>query len=564
MKRLTLTILLATAIVFFRLFVFAACRALTLTTINGTCPSSCLCAIKDSSLHVGNCTLENVDQEQLSEQINSLLSSNLTYRYLTHGQLWHLGIISTPLMHVPRSVCRLATLQALTLYENPLIRLPDNCFINLTTLTTLYAVFNHITKLQDGVFDGLYNLGDLYLNNNSITELRNEIFGGLRKLKYLHLEFNRISSIGLHAFDGLSKLEILNLNSNITELQNGIFDKLRMLVTLTLNNNRISSIGSRVFDGLSKLTGLYLRANHITQLHGGIFDGLYMLKSLDVSNNRISSIGSRVFSGFAMKNSQRYINLSHNRIQTLDSWPIYTGINQIVKIDLSDNNIHRFTNMMRWKENCGMRKVRFDLLLERNPIKVSIADLLRGWDMNISSIWRSSPQIEPYSLTTNFFYFDCDCVDFTMFSFQLSVNAYYMPVGKAKYNNLSLILNQDNTVPLDQFICELTERCPSGCRCVHRPANATLHIHCSNTNLTVLPLQLPELPKSYTKYILDFSNNRLRRLEHRDYFVNTSILNVRNSRIEQVESADVWKDILKILQVNLYGNKLTSIPQSII
>jgi len=24
----------------------------------------------------------------------------------------------------------------------------------------------------------------------------------------------------------------------------------------------------------------------------------------------------------------------------------------------------------------------------------------------------------------------------------------------------------------------------SGCHCVHRPANASLHIYCSNTNLT--------------------------------------------------------------------------------
>jgi len=70
------------------------------------------------------------------------------------------------------------------------------------------------------------------------------------------------------------------------------------------------------------------------------------------------------------------------------------------------------------------------------------------------------------------------------------------------------------------------------------------------------------LPKSYTKYKLDFSNNRLlRRLEHRDYFVNTSILDVSNSDIQVTESADVWNSILNIPQVNLYGNKLTSISK---
>ena len=562
MSRPTLTLVLA-RLVLLCLFVFASCGAnWTWTRINGSCPSSCLCSVDDSSLAVGNCSRENIDQEveQLSQQIDSLLSSNLTYSYLTHGHLAQLWIPNTPIRHLPLSICRLSTLQGLYLFNNQLTQLPDNCFINLTALTSLSAEQNRITKLQVGVFDGLHKLEKLYLNNNDITELQDGIFDRLRMLKILQLNNNRISSIGLRTFDGLSKLEGLNLQSNnITELQDGIFDTLRMLQVLVLNSNCISSIGLHVFDELSKLQVLNLRTNRITQLHDGIFDGLRMLKTLDVSDNRISSIGSRMFGGSAMKHSLNYVNLSANRIQTLESWPIYMGINQTVKVDLSDNNIHRFTNMMRWKENCGMRKVHFDLLLERNPITVPVSDLLRGWDMNISSTWCSSPlMLESYSVTINYVYFDCECVDFIIFSLRLSADKY--KIGTVICNNRSLILNQDNTVPLDQFVCELTERCPSGCRCVHRPANVILHIYCNNTNLTVLPFELPQLPNSYTKYILDFSNNQLRRLEHRDYFINSSILDVSNSNIQLVRG---WSDILKIPQVNLYGNKLTSFPQLI-
>jgi len=835
-------------LVLLSLFFFASCSA-AWTTINSTCPSSCLCWVHDSTLSVGNCFEETIDQDQLSEQIHSLLSSNLTYRYLTHGHLVHFGIVNTPLMHVPRSICRLTTLQILSLHNNPLIRLPDNCFTNLTALTGLSVKFSHITKLedrvfgalpkmlvldlcnnyitelQDRVFGGLHKLEELRLDNNNITELKDGMFDGLRmleslrldnnrissiglrtfdglvklkflylsgnnitelqdgifnslrilqilelnnsrissiglrafeglsKLQYLNLQTNhvtqlhdrifeglrmliildasdnrissvssrtfaglsklkalhfinnnitelhdgifnrlrmlellmltnnRISSIGLHVFDGLSKLQILNLKSNhitqlndgifdglrtlrklvvsrnrissigprvfggfamnnslnyinlsdtrvqarvilglrklekiylnnndITKLQNGIFDRLsmlesihldnnrissielrafhrlsklkgltlrsnnitvlhdgifdglRMLVTLALNNNRIASIGLRVFERLSKLVFLDLQANHISQLYDEIFDGLHMIETIDVSDNRISSIGSQVFRVSAMTYSLRYVNLTHNRIQTLDSWPIYTGINQKLKIELSHNNVHRFTNTLRWEENCGIRKVHFDILLERNPITVQISDLLRGWDMDISSTWCSSPLIESYNKIINYVYFDCDCVDFIIFSLRLPL----LTTDGPMCNNRTLILNQDNTVPLDQFVCELTERCPSGCRCVHRPANATLHIYCSNTNLTVLPLELPELPKSYTKYKLDFSNNRLlRRLEHRDYFINASILDVSNCSIQLVDNIKDWSDILKIPQVNLYGNKLTSFPQLI-
>ena len=117
-----------------------------------------------------------------------------------------------------------------------------------------------------------------------------------------------------------------------------------------------------------------------------------------------------------------------------------------------------------------------------------------------------------------------------------------------------------STIPLDQFVCELTEHCPPGCRCVYRPENATLHVDCSNTNITVLPFELPALPKSYTKYNLDFSNNRLlRHLEHRDYFVNTSILDISDCSLDTIDF-ELWKDLANISQVFLDGNRLQSLP----
>jgi len=344
MNRPILTILPA-SLALLGLFVFASCGAMW-TKIKGICPSSCLCGAKESTLVVGFCSRENVHQEQLSEQIDSFLSSNLTYRYLPNGKLEQLWIISTPLTHVPRTVCRLTTIQTLMLSNSSLTRLPDNCLINLTALTSLTVEFIRITKLQDRVFDGLHKLEYLYLHNDDITEL-----------------------------------------------QDGIFEGLPMLDRLYLVNNRISSTGLRTFDGLSKLTALFLQSNNISELQDGIFDKLPMLKTLALNNNRISSIGSRVFGGSAMTHSLTYVNLSYNSIQTLDSWPIYTGIYQTVKIELRYNNVSRFTNTLRWKENCNMRRVHFDLLLDLNPIMMSISDLLRGWDTKLSSIWCRSPRI---------------------------------------------------------------------------------------------------------------------------------------------------------------------------
>jgi len=115
--------------------------------------------------------------------------------------------------------------------------------------------------------------------------------------------------------------------------------------------------------------------------------------------------------------------------------------------------------------------------------------------------------------------------------------------------------------PLELFVCELTERCPPGCVCVHRPANATLHVYCSNKNLTVLPAVLPGLPDNRTRYKLDFSNNRLVRLERRDYFANTSILDLNNCGVVIVSD---WEEVIQIPHVNLNGNKIKSLSPSVL
>jgi len=159
---------------------------------------------------------------------------------------------------------------------------------------------------------------------------------------------------------------------------------------------------------------------------------------------------------------------------------------------------------------------------------------------------------------------NCDCVDFDIFKivvFPHSGSDLLNSVNCGEPADLSGV--KVNAVPLDRFVCELTERCPSGCRCVHRPANASLEVNCSNTNLTVLPLELPELPKSYTKYKMDFSNNRLlRRLEHRDYFVKTSILDVSNCNIESIDFK-LWNELANITRVFLDGNQIHSLPSAV-
>jgi len=423
---------------------------LTILSSAGTTPlclSGCECfgGAPATSLIVDCHSNPGIDLGRFSQQLDSLLSSNLSYGHVTR-----LSITNSPLTRVPRSVCRLTTLTQLHLDHNRLTRLPDNCLSNLSSLTSLTASRNSIAELQDGLFDGL-----------------------------------------------------------------------RELVTLDLHSNRISSIGLRVFNGSAMLTSLI------------------------------------------------EVLLYGNRIRILEPWFYFVGINgqlhRRALVDLADNNISTFTNRMGWKVKCGAKTMIVTLKLNWNHFK-HISDILVGWNVSISTWFCLSPRVQGVhshiEIGENGF-IECDCVDFNIYRMLHALAKTHFLSNTYCNSPASLYLKRVNSVPLDQFVCELTQDCPTGCRCVHRPANATLHIYCSNANLTVLPLRLPQLPKSYTKYKLDFSNNRLLcRLERRPYFANASIVDVSNCSIDSIDF-ETWNDLANVSHVFLDGNQLRSLPSSV-
>jgi len=408
------------------------------------CPRGCDCVgdltTPGSQLTI-DCTngLPNIDEEQLTQQLNSLLSTNHFTERLTS-----LTIRNTPLTRVPASTCKLVNLSALHLGGKRISKLPDNCFPKLTKLVSLSMQWNSIA----GLFDGLQNL----------------------------------------------------LNSD-------------------LSHNHISFIGLRVFSNTSDLTSL------------------------------------------------RSPVLDYNKLTSLEPWWYYRCIHgrktSPVTINLKENLISNFTNELQFKFRFGMKKSCGNVDLSWNRMS-HIMDLYEGWNIVPgSSAWYGLRNIQGarafMKITMGGTYYQCDCMDYPIYKLASVFTKARLLSGVActrdKFISLVRLRMYASSIPLSQFTCQLSGRCPSKCQCVYRPYNVTLYIYCSATNLSSLPLDLTPLPKK-CKCKLDFSNNKLlRRLERRPYFVNASILDVSNCAL-----TEVLKDVSRCSLVNFQRNIIQSFP----
>jgi len=345
------------------------------------------------------------------------------------------------------------------------------------------------------------------------------------------------------------------------------------LITLRIERNRptMTALPDNCFTKLTKLVTLSLNTNAVRSLQDGLFDGLQSLQTLDLSSNFISYIGLRVFSNASDLTSLRSLDLSWNRLTTLEPWSYYRCIHGIsVNIYLNDNSISNFTNELKFDFQCGMKRPTGYLNLYNNKIN-HIMDIYQGWNIakfdKMFCIINFEGPSSRFKINLGGFDYECDCIDFPVYkSSKIWPRANLLRDVYCNKEKFQSDFGQHvlaDTIPMTEFVCELSDHCPSSCRCVYRPANATLHVYCSSANISSLPLHLPPLPKSYVKYKLDFSNNKLiTRLEYRQYFVNASILDISNCAVNIVDIS-AWREFAKmrsLLVIYLHNNKIKSLP----
>ncbi|KAI2808861.1 hypothetical protein BLOT_000002, partial [Blomia tropicalis] len=289
----------------------------------------------------------------------------------------------------------------------------------LESIRTLDISYNHLHDLR---LHGMTGLRELFASNNNILQLMNETFLNTSSLEVLYLQHNSIHSILYNTFHRLTELRVLDLSFNqLQQLHSSLFKYTNRLESLFLDNNLISDGGfeSGIFQELVELRDLRLQHNLLRHIRKGVFYSLPNLQELDLQMNQIEVIesleslanlqhinlqGNRLatFSGNVLSSfpsSLRYMQLSHNRLETLTN-DTFRGQTDLEVVWLNHNRLKRLT-ANTFNDLINLEKLYLDnneivtiedntfsslrnlvyLNLERNQLNHLNTDIFNGLDM---------------------------------------------------------------------------------------------------------------------------------------------------------------------------------------
>ena len=207
-----------------------------------------------------------------------------------------------------------------------------------------------------------------------------------------------------------------------------------------------------------------------------------------------------------------------------------------ISVDLSNNFITKFTNVIRWNSTCQTavspnRQTKMHLYLRDNRID-HIVTLVK--DLNFNSMIDVLCWMQEVHLYMRHCPYVCDCLDYTLHALDNIGNLADILQDVCCLNRDSFLSVRARYVPLEELVCRVQELCPGGCICVNQPSNSTFHVTCTNNGLNGLPSSVPNttlptslfMPTRKKFYKLSFAYNNISYLEPRDYFVDTVYLDL--------------------------------------
>lgn len=272
-------------------------------------------------------------------------------------------------------------LLALNLAWSNITRLPGRVFRGMIVLRNLSLAENRLYRIRGPLFYDLKSLEILNLAGNSLKDLAPDVFRNQANLHTLDLGYCSLERLTWNSFNGLWNLRSLDLRgNNIHHLEPLTFTDLLSLHTLLLGHNPLRKLRSKVFEGLKNLRVLNLAESSLERIDFDVFRETVNLELLDLGDNVLSFIqmgtlllprlqhltldGNQLVEvpyEIAYLPSLKYLDVSYNRIQTLDRCLLENNL-QLEYLNLRENPFHcncsifwlramKNRLMGRWKDN---------------------------------------------------------------------------------------------------------------------------------------------------------------------------------------------------------------------
>lgn len=222
---------------------------------------------------------------------------------------------------------------------------------------------------QSGDFYG--RIRELDLSAAGQVIIRDDIpaFSRMRKLRSLIVSNSNLSQIHPMWFSGMDDNEILLVDASVNQIQTLSLDKdsLPQLQVLNVSNNIINEVSLRQFVDLESLV---LNSNQLQNLE--FLRGFKNLKNLYVENNDLKEIKSLDFhnhetleyislainfigkvelTSFDRLTRLRVLNLSHNALDGLNFFTIFSQLTSLQVLDASSNQIREIPSLQLFKMN---------------------------------------------------------------------------------------------------------------------------------------------------------------------------------------------------------------------